>query len=43
MQFFEGPGTPLQYYNSLNVLSPQQLITTPGIPDATKLFWVGLH
>jgi prepilin-type N-terminal cleavage/methylation domain-containing protein len=43
MHFNDVPGTPSQYYNSGALLSPAQLLSTPGIPDATKLFWVGLH
>jgi prepilin-type N-terminal cleavage/methylation domain-containing protein/prepilin-type processing-associated H-X9-DG protein len=42
LHFYDVPGTPNQYYISGDWLTPQQLITTPGIPDATKLFWVGL-
>lgn len=44
LHFNDVPGTPAQYYNENGgLLSPAQLLSTPGIPDATKLFWVGLH
>ena len=42
MHFNDVPGTPSQYYIVGARLSPGQLISTPGIPDATKLFWPGL-
>ncbi|MGA2442321.1 MAG: prepilin-type N-terminal cleavage/methylation domain-containing protein [Tepidisphaeraceae bacterium] len=41
MHFNDVPGTPSQYYLVGARLSPGQLISTPGIPDATKLFWPG--
>jgi prepilin-type N-terminal cleavage/methylation domain-containing protein len=43
LHFDEVPGTPSQYYIVGDLLSPNQLCTTPTVPDATAMFWVGEH